>query len=168
MAEAGTATGVATATEAMGIEAAGAVTVDGVAVGMEEAAWVAITGVAPALVGRIELLLCRSGRPKMKDDSPQEQDAFLNSMRSDGTSVSVYLVNGIRLVGQVQSFDRHMVLLSSQTGVQLVYKHAISTVQPEPERVRPVPTESSETPSSHETMRAPVVVTRKRRSPPTK
>jgi RNA chaperone Hfq len=60
----------------------------------------------------------------MKDDSPQEQDAFLNAMRSDGTSVSVYLVNGIRLVGQVQSFDRQMVLISSQTGVQLVYKHA--------------------------------------------
>jgi host factor-I protein len=104
----------------------------------------------------------------MKDDSPQEQDAFQNTMHSDGTSVSVYLVNGIRLVGQVQFFDRHMVLISSQTGVQLVYKHAISTVQPEPERVRPVATESSETPSSHETMRAPVVVTRKRRSPPTK
>jgi host factor-I protein len=58
----------------------------------------------------------------MKDDSPQEQDTFLNTMRSDGTSVSVYLVNGIRLVGRVQSFDRQMVLLSSATGVQLVYK----------------------------------------------
>jgi RNA chaperone Hfq len=55
----------------------------------------------------------------MKDDSPQEQDAFLNTMRSDGTRVSVYLVNGICLVGQVQSFDRQMVLISSQTGVQL-------------------------------------------------
>jgi host factor-I protein len=42
----------------------------------------------------------------MKDDSPQEQDTFLNTMRADGTSVSVYLVNGIRLVGRVQSFDR--------------------------------------------------------------
>jgi hypothetical protein len=48
----------ATATEAMGIEAAGAVTVDGVAVGMEVAAWVAITGAAPAPAGRVEPLLC--------------------------------------------------------------------------------------------------------------
>jgi host factor-I protein len=177
------ATGVATATEAMGIEVAGAVTAteameievvgavmaDGMAAGVEVvAAWGGVTGAVPAPAGRVDQLLCRSGRTKMKDDSPQEQDAFLNTMRSDGTSVSVYLVNGIRLVGLVQSFDRHMVLLSSPAGVQLIYKHAISTVQPEPERVRPVPTESSETPSSHETMRAPVVVTRKRRSPPTK
>jgi hypothetical protein len=58
MAEGGTATGVATAIEAMGIEAAGAVTVDGVAVGMEVAAWVAITGAAPAPAGRAEPLLC--------------------------------------------------------------------------------------------------------------
>jgi hypothetical protein len=58
MAEAGMATGVATATEAMGIEAVGAVTVDGVAVGMEVAAWVAITGAVPAPAGRVEPLLC--------------------------------------------------------------------------------------------------------------
>jgi RNA chaperone Hfq len=139
------ATGVATATEAMGIEVAGAVTAteameievvgavmaDGMAAGVEvAAAWVAIAGAAPALAGA-DAQLCRSVRTKMKDNSPQEQDTFLNAMRSVGTSVSVYLVNGIRLVGLVQSFDRHMLLLSSPAGVQLIYKHAISTVQPE-------------------------------------
>jgi host factor-I protein len=103
----------------------------------------------------------------MKNDSPKEQDAFLNTMRSDGIRVSVYLVNGIRLVGLVQSFDRHMILLGSPAGAQLIYKHAISTVQPEPER-GPVPIKSFETPSSNETAPTPVVVTRKRRLPPTK
>lgn len=58
MAEAGTATGVATASEAMGIEAAGPVTADGVAAGMEVAGWVAITGAVPAPAGRVEPLLC--------------------------------------------------------------------------------------------------------------
>lgn len=80
----------ATATEAMGIEVVGAVTADGTAAAVEVVAWEAITGAAPAPAGRVEPLLCRSGRSKMKDDSPQEQDAFLITMRSDGTSVSVY------------------------------------------------------------------------------
>jgi host factor-I protein len=149
----------------MGIEAAGPVTADGVAAGMKVAGWVAITGAVPAPAGALNHC-CALGGTKMKDDSPQEQDAFLNTMRSDGTSVSVYLVNGIRLVGRVQSFDRQMVLLSSATGVQLVYKHAISAVQPEPERVLPVLMESFERPPSHETARTPVVVTCKRRFPP--
>jgi host factor-I protein len=162
MAEAGTATGAAMAIEAMGIEVVGTVTADGTAAGAEVvAAWVAIAGVGPAPAG-VEARLCRSVRTRMKDDSPQEQDAFLNAMRSVGTSVSVYLVNGIRLVGLVQSFDR---LLRSPTGVQLIYKRAISTIQPEPER-GPVQMKSYEPPSSPEKTRAPVVVTRKRRSPP--
>jgi hypothetical protein len=58
MAEAGTATGVATATEAMDTEAAGAVTVGGVAADMEVAAWVATAGAVRAPAGRVEPLLC--------------------------------------------------------------------------------------------------------------
>jgi host factor-I protein len=74
----------------------------------------------------------------MTQEPLQGQDAFLNAARTEATRVSVYLVNGIRLIGSVQSFDRHTVLLSSATGVQLVYKHAISTIQPDTERARPI------------------------------
>src|ERR1700680_1116150 len=74
----------------------------------------------------------------MTEEPLQGQDAFLNAARTAATRVSVFLVNGIRLVGCVESFDQHTVLLRSATGVQLVYKHAISTVQPDTERARPV------------------------------
>lgn len=84
-----------------------------------------------------------------------------------GTRVSIFLVNGIRLVGTIYSFDRHIVVLASAAGVQLIYKHAISTVQPEPERGA-VQMKSYETPSPPEKTRAPVVVTRKRRFSPIK
>jgi host factor-I protein len=76
--------------------------------------------------------------PHMTEEPLQGQDAFLNAARTAATRVSVFLVNGIRLVGCVELFDQHTVLLSSATGVQLVYKHAISTVQPDTERARPV------------------------------
>jgi host factor-I protein len=46
------------------------------------------------------------------------------------TLASVYLVNGIRLSGRVQSFDRYVVILDSASGRQMVFKHAISTVMP--------------------------------------
>ncbi|WP_229515376.1 RNA chaperone Hfq [Paraburkholderia terrae] len=49
---------------------------------------------------------------------------------NDKTAVSVFLVNGIRLSGQLAAFDQFVVLLESGTGVQLVFKHAISTVLP--------------------------------------
>jgi host factor-I protein len=104
----------------------------------------------------------------MNEDSPQGQDAFLNAVRMEGTRVSMYLVNGIRLIGSVQSFDRHTVLLSSATGVQLVYKHAVSTVQPDTERARPIRIGDSSSEASHDKDdRQSVVVTRKRRLPTT-
>jgi host factor-I protein len=74
----------------------------------------------------------------MTQEPLQGQDAFLNAARTEVTRVSVYLVNGIRLIGSVRSFDQHTILLSSATGVQLVYKHAISTVQPDTERARTI------------------------------
>lgn len=57
------------------------------------------------------------------------QDPYLNALRRDRIQVSMYLVNGIRLVGVVQSFDAYTVLLKS-TGLQAVFKHAISTIVP--------------------------------------
>ena len=57
------------------------------------------------------------------------QDPFLNALRKDRTPVSIYLVNGIKLQGQVESFDQFVVLLRNSVN-QLVYKHAISTIVP--------------------------------------
>lgn len=57
------------------------------------------------------------------------QDPFLNALRRERIPVSVYLVNGIKLQGTIESFDQFVVLLRN-TVSQMVYKHAISTVVP--------------------------------------
>lgn len=57
------------------------------------------------------------------------QDPFLNALRKERVPVSVYLVNGIKLQGTIESFDQFVVLLRNQVN-QMVYKHAISTVVP--------------------------------------
>jgi host factor-I protein len=57
------------------------------------------------------------------------QDPFLNALRKEHVPVSIYLVNGIKLQGQIESFDQYVVLLRN-TVTQMVYKHAISTVVP--------------------------------------
>ncbi|MFM0632197.1 RNA chaperone Hfq [Paraburkholderia xenovorans] len=61
---------------------------------------------------------------------PCVQDDFLPTLVKDKTTVNVYLVNGIRLSGQLTAFDQFVVLLASGPAVQLVFKHAISTVMP--------------------------------------
>ncbi len=57
------------------------------------------------------------------------QDNFLNALRKDHTPVSIFLVNGIKLQGKVDSFDQYVVMLKN-TVSQMVYKHAISTIVP--------------------------------------
>ncbi|MDE1461272.1 MULTISPECIES: RNA chaperone Hfq [Spartinivicinus] len=57
------------------------------------------------------------------------QDPYLNVLRKDRIPVSIYLVNGIKLQGQIESFDQFVILLKN-TVSQMVYKHAISTVVP--------------------------------------
>ncbi len=57
------------------------------------------------------------------------QDPFLNVLRKEHVPVSIYLVNGIKLQGHIESFDQYVVLLRN-TVTQMVYKHAISTVVP--------------------------------------
>ena len=57
------------------------------------------------------------------------QDPFLNALRKEYIPVSIYLVNGIKLQGNVESFDQYVILLRN-TVTQMVYKHAISTVVP--------------------------------------
>ncbi len=57
------------------------------------------------------------------------QDPYLNVLRKERIPVSIYLVNGIKLQGQVESFDQFVIVLKN-TVSQMVYKHAISTVVP--------------------------------------
>jgi host factor-I protein len=57
------------------------------------------------------------------------QEPFLNALRKERIPVSIYLVNGIKLQGQIESFDQFVVLLRNSVN-QMVYKHAISTVVP--------------------------------------
>ncbi|WP_444997336.1 RNA chaperone Hfq [Aliikangiella sp. IMCC44359] len=57
------------------------------------------------------------------------QDPYLNALRRERIPVSIFLVNGIKLQGQIESFDQFVVLLKN-TVSQMVYKHAISTVVP--------------------------------------
>ena len=57
------------------------------------------------------------------------QDPFLNALRKEKVSVSVYLVNGIKLQGQIEAFDQFCVVLRNTVN-QMVYKHAISTIVP--------------------------------------
>ncbi|GAB4222812.1 MAG: RNA chaperone Hfq [Francisella sp.] len=57
------------------------------------------------------------------------QDPFLNALRKEKVNVSIYLVNGIKLQGQVEAFDQFCIVLRNTVN-QLVYKHAISTIVP--------------------------------------
>jgi host factor-I protein len=71
------------------------------------------------------------------------QDPFLNLLRKEKVPVSIYLVNGIKLQGQIDSFDQFVVLLKNSVN-QMVYKHAISTVVPGRNVRLPVPDDEDE------------------------
>lgn len=58
------------------------------------------------------------------------QDTFLNAVRKNKTPLTIFLVNGVKLQGVVTWFDNFCVLLRRDGQIQLVYKHAISTVMP--------------------------------------
>jgi len=61
--------------------------------------------------------------------APQNiQDAFLNTVRREKTTVTIYLLNGAKLTGRIRSFDKFSVLLESGPQEQLIFKHAISTI----------------------------------------
>ncbi len=66
----------------------------------------------------------------MSDKKQNLQDVFLNHVRKDKVPVTIFLVNGVKLQGVVTWFDNFCVLLKREGQVQLVYKHAISTVMP--------------------------------------
>src|SRR5688572_33267350 len=67
----------------------------------------------------------------MSDGKPAPQniqDAFLNTVRREKTTVIIYLLNGAKLTGRIRSFDKFSVLLESGSHEQLIFKHAISTI----------------------------------------
>lgn len=66
----------------------------------------------------------------MGEKFQQVQDIFLNKIRKEKMAVTVFLVNGVKLQGVVTWFDNFSLLLRRETHIQLVYKHAISTIMP--------------------------------------
>lgn len=66
----------------------------------------------------------------MSEKTQNLQDVFLNNLRKNKASVTVFLVNGVKLQGIVTWFDNFCVLLRRDAHSQLVYKHAISTIMP--------------------------------------
>ncbi len=66
----------------------------------------------------------------MSDKNQNVQDVFLNKIRKEKMNVTVFLVNGVKLQGMVTWFDNFSLLLRRDAHVQLVYKHAISTIMP--------------------------------------
>jgi host factor-I protein len=64
----------------------------------------------------------------MPDNVPKPEHEFLNALRKEHKHVSIFLVNGIKLTGNIQSFDSYTVYLNGATGSQVIYKHSISTV----------------------------------------
>ena len=69
------------------------------------------------------------GEP-MSDKQQNRQDTFLNAVRKSKSAVTIFLVNGVKLQGNITWFDNFSVLLRRDGHSQLVYKHAISTVMP--------------------------------------
>jgi host factor-I protein len=66
----------------------------------------------------------------MAGDKQNLQDAFLNHVRKQKVSVTIFLINGVKLQGAITWFDNFCVLLRRDGQSQLVYKHAISTIMP--------------------------------------
>lgn len=74
------------------------------------------------------------------------QDSFLNHMRREHLTVTLYLMNGIKLIGRIKSFDKFSVLLDAGQQEMLIFKHAISTVS-SPRQALPEPRRSDTSPS---------------------
>ena len=66
----------------------------------------------------------------MSDKKNNLQDTFLNTLRKSKTHVTIFLVNGVKLQGIVTWFDNFAILLRRENQVQMIYKHAVSTIMP--------------------------------------
>ena len=89
--------------------------------------------------------------------APQNiQDAFLNTVRREKTTVIIYLLNGAKLTGRIRSFDKFSVLLESGSQEQLIFKHAISTISQSRRTVSDLhPAPASETHARHDDINSP-------------
>jgi host factor-I protein len=69
-------------------------------------------------------------RRSAMDNKPAQniQDSFLNTARKERTSITIYLLSGVKLTGRIRSFDKYSVVLETNNQEQLIFKHAISTV----------------------------------------
>ncbi len=88
----------------------------------------AISTIMPAAAVDIGAIVEATGEPAKK--SPLLQDIFLNAVRKSDAPVTMFLVNGVMLQGHVAAFDLFCMLLERDDQAQLVYKHAVSTIQP--------------------------------------
>ena len=79
-----------------------------------------------------------------KAPSQNIQDAFLNTARRERTSVSIHLLHGAVLSGRIKSFDKFSVLLDVSGQEYLIFKHAISTISPEPRRRHESPSQQQQ------------------------
>ena len=64
------------------------------------------------------------------DKTQNLQDVFLNTARRQHISVTVFLINGVKLQGLITWFDNYSILLKREGHIQLIYKHAVSTIMP--------------------------------------
>src|ERR1700712_3547816 len=95
----------------------------------------------------------------------QSQSDVLNAARKERKRVAIFLVNGVRLVGHIESFDQYLVMLSSAAGIQAVYKNSISTIQEDTDKaVAPGAPRSSSATRDGDSKR-PVAISHKRRLP---
>lgn len=88
----------------------------------------AISTIMPADAVDIAAIVDTVGEPARK--TPLLQDVFLNAVRKSDEPVTMFLVNGVMLQGHVAAFDLFCMLLQRDDQSQLVYKHAVSTIQP--------------------------------------
>src|SRR5665213_2706942 len=73
-------------------------------------------------------MMIRGDRPTDSKPAQNIQDTFLNTVRKDKSTITIYLVSGVKLTGKIRSFDKYSVLLENNAQEQLIFKHAISTV----------------------------------------
>lgn len=88
----------------------------------------AISTIMPA--GQVDMGAVIAGIAESQRKSPLLQDVFLNAVRRSEDHVTMFLVNGVMLQGQIAAFDLFCMLLQRDGASQLVYKHAVSTIQP--------------------------------------
>ncbi|MBX9796411.1 RNA chaperone Hfq [Sphingomonas sp.] len=88
----------------------------------------AISTIMPAAPIDVDAILDSAGEAQKK--SPLLQEVFLNAVRKSEEPVTMFLVNGVMLQGYITAFDLFCMMLHRDGMVQLVYKHAVSTVQP--------------------------------------